>query len=158
MSYDTEGRYFTIEVMIKESPGHTLDDFWNIIEEWLPECRPDFCTCGLISMGGSSGTEEQCWKSLGFHESIAQVQTDDLKLVVDYINQCPSPPSAVWQAMKRLKKEAYWNEEYDEWVASLPEEEEEISHLEHYQVCNCLADAYICCREVCSTCKGEEDE
>lgn len=33
------------------------------------------------------------------------VNEEDIKIVVSYINQCPSPPSVVWQAMKRLHEE-----------------------------------------------------
>lgn len=32
------------------------------------------------------------------------------------------------------------------------------SHIKHYQHCNCLADSWVCCRQECSVCKGEEEE
>lgn len=174
MSYDTEGRYFTTEIMIKESPGHTLDDLWNLIEEWLPECSEDECTCGMVHMGGCSGTEEQCWKHLGQHESLALVKSADLKLA---LHRLAADEGMDDEAYERLRKEAYWYEDYDTWVASLPDDDEEkefeldpevapyfsdeplpspvLSHLEHYQTCNCLSDSGTCCRENCSTCKGD---
>lgn len=121
-----EPEYTAISFMFRNSPGKNVDTVMELLDDWLPCDHGDDNqedTCYLESMGGCSGTDEQCWKSLGFHESIAQVNTDDLKKALLALQELDDFRGADWY--ERLRKEAYWYDEYDEWVASLPDDEEE---------------------------------
>lgn len=103
-------KYTAVSMMFLNTPEHNFDTLFDLIEDWLPPCSDEECTCGLVSMGGCSGTEEQCWKHLGIHESIAEVKTSDLKTVLALFNVAENLDLTEEEigAIERLRKEAYW--------------------------------------------------
>jgi hypothetical protein len=87
-----------------------------------PDSEESTCTCGLESMGGSSGTLDQCYRNQGIADDlVGPVNKEDLMTILRYINESPSPPSAVWQAYKKLWKECTW---WDDFIDKLKEEED----------------------------------
>lgn len=137
---EEEPRYSAISFAFRNTPDHNVDIVMELLDDWLPcdhgEEDPD---CYLMSMGGCTGTEEQVWKYLGTHKSVCEVKTDDLKLILRaaFPEVFPvdddahwedgadwSTPTSLRQAYERLRKEAYWHDEFEEWLADLPDEEE----------------------------------
>lgn len=112
-------KYTSINFMFKNTPHHNVDTVMDMLIDWLPQCNGKTddegnvlapCTCGMESLGGCSGSEEQCWKNQGIHKSISQVDTDDLKKILNLVP---------WQirgdkAYKRLYDEAYWWDKQEE--------------------------------------------
>ena len=57
----------------------------------------------------------------------ALVNTDDLKLILETVNRSNSwyeENDVVKEAFIRLHKEAYWHDSFQEWLDSLPDEDE----------------------------------
>lgn len=117
-----EERYCSVSLMFKTTPDHNWDTLFDLVENWLPPCSDEVCTCGLLSFGGTEGNEEQCWKNQGIHKSIAEVKTDDLKVALFWFNEHGFPNKEAADAYERLYKEAYWWDELDE---QFPDDEEE---------------------------------
>lgn len=122
-----EFKYVAASLMFRQTPEHNFDTFMDLIDDWLPECdgflEDGHCSCGQVSLGGCAGSEEQCWKHLGIHESIAEVKTEDLKLAVDYLT-CNRYNLTEYEldALERLRREAYW---WDEISSYESEEDDE---------------------------------
>lgn len=152
-----EEKFEVINITIK-APVDGESWFDRIMDFITADCQggdEGGCTCGLETMGGMTGTLEQCFDHERLTEKWAfDVEAADLKLALDRLSADTGMNDEVYD---RLRKAAYWHDDFNEWLANIPDEDEE-THLEHYTYCNCLADAFICCKEVCSTCKGEEDE
>lgn len=123
-----EDRYESLELIIKaRDDGQSwFDVIIDMITENCegdPESEENTCTCGLESAGGSSGTLDQCYRHVGIAEDlVGPIDKDDLMTLLNYINQCPSPPSIVWQAYKKLLNECTW---WDDIQSDLAEEEDE---------------------------------
>lgn len=90
------------------------------------------CTCGMESMGGTSGTLDQIYESKRINENWTTIKTEDLKLILRTVfpvvwetskGQRTSPPE-VRESYERLRKGAYWYQEFDEWLAANPNDEE----------------------------------
>lgn len=169
----SEDRYEHIDILIKTpAEGDAwFDRLFDFITSFCTDDPEEECRCGMESMGGSAGTLDQCYDHMRITEKWANdVQTDDLKLILFWINEHGFPTAEVEEAYNRLHKAAYWHDDFNEWVANIPDDEEEefeldpefepyfsneplpspiLSHLEHYQTCNCLADSATCCREGC---------
>lgn len=158
-----EEKFEVINITIK-APVDGESWFDRVMDFITADCQggdEGGCTCGLETMGGMTGTLEQCFEHERLTEKWAfDVEAADLKMILDLVNPEALQFDLVKQAHERLRKAAYWHDDFNEWIANIPDddEEEEETHLEHYRYCNCLADSGTCCREVCSTCKGEEDE
>ena len=118
----SEDRYESLELIIKaREDGQTWFDI--IMEIVSGDCNGEECTCGLESAGGSSGTLDQCFRHLGIADDlVGPVEKEDLMTILSYINECPSPPSTVWQAYKKLLKECTW---WDDVQASLENDNDE---------------------------------
>lgn len=166
-----EDRYEHIDILIK---APTEGDSWfdRIFDLVTSFCSDEGeCTCGMESMGGSSGTLDQCYDHMRISEKWVQdVRTDDLKLILFWMNEFGFPTAEVAEAYERLHKEAYWHDDFEERYSNLPDDEDEefeldpevapyfsdtpirdtvLSHLQHYQHCNCLADSGECCQPGC---------
>jgi hypothetical protein len=129
----TEDRYEHLEILIKSPDG---DESWfdrisELIESY---CEPigeadedgnyEGCTCGMESMGGGSGTLDQCYDRMRVTEKWANdVQADDLKKALEYLDTLDDFRGA--EFYERLRKAAYWHDDFNEWLANLPDEEEE---------------------------------
>lgn len=137
-----EDRYEHIDILIK-TPVEGDSWFDRIFDLVTSECQGtpyneetdedgDPCTCGMESMGGSSGTLDQCYEHMRITEKWAQdVLTDDLKLILEAFDHAPwidgfgtSEMNRVQEAYERLRKAAYWHDDFNEWVANLPDEED----------------------------------
>jgi hypothetical protein len=152
-----EEKFEVINITVK-APVDGESWFDRIMDFITADCQggdEGGCTCGLETMGGMTGTLEQCYEHERLTENWAfDVQAEDLKIALAFTDD----EFKDTVQYERLRKAAYWHDDFNEWLANIPEEEEEETHLEHYTYCNCLADSATCCREICSTCKGEEDE
>lgn len=118
-----EPLYEGIEIVVRTPDG---DETWyDRIHDLITatcdgESSADECPCGMQSMGGMTGTLERVYDWQRITENWATVKTADLKLILDAVK----PEAPYREAYERLRKEAYWHDEVNEWLASLPEDEE----------------------------------
>jgi hypothetical protein len=150
-----EDRYEHIDILIKSPAGEEswFDRLFDFITSFCSD--EGECTCGMESMGGSGGTLDQCYEHMRITEKWAQdVLADDLKLALHRLSADTGMDD---EAYDRLRKAAYWHDDFNERYSNLEDDEEEETHLEHYSYCNCLADSAECCREGC-WCKNVELE
>lgn len=118
--------YAAMSLMFKTSDTHNMDTLFDLIEEWLPECAGDGeCTCGMVSMGGTQGSEDACWKHLGTHDSIAWVDPADLKKILNLVANAVVLENEEIEAYDRLYKEAVWYDEFETWLENIPDDEDD---------------------------------
>ncbi len=121
-----EERYESIEMIIKaRKDGKEWHDIiFDLITaecEGDPESEENTCTCGLESMGGSSGTLDQCYRHIGIADDlVGPVNKDDLMLVLSHLD-LKHLTEEVKEAAKRLSNECTW---WDDIKASYEDEEE----------------------------------
>ncbi len=125
-----EERYESIEMIIKaRKDGKEWHDIiFDLVTaecEGDPESEENTCTCGLESMGGSSGTLDQCYRHIGIADDlVGPVNKEDLLKVLRspaMILACSSDPE-LQEAATRLMKECTW---WDDVKASYEDEEDE---------------------------------
>lgn len=177
-----EERFEAIHLIIKAPKTDKENDSWfdrifDLVTSYCTSEEADECECGMESMGGSGGTLEQCYDYERLTEKWAMdVEANDLKVALSIFDSPENDWFKETPQYERLRKAAYWHDDFNEWVANLPDDEEleeleeadfildpevapyfsdeplsspMLSHLEHYQTCNCLADSGTCCREGC---------
>lgn len=131
-----EDRYEHIDILVKlPAEGDSwfdrlhdlLTENCDSVEDENGDWSP--CSCGMESMGGSSGTLDQCYDYMRISEKWAQdVLTDDLKLLLFWANENGFPTTEVAEAYERLHKAAYWHDDFNEWLDNIPDEDEEETH------------------------------
>lgn len=136
-----EEKYESIELTIKARSTEEGESWFDVIHDFLTaNCTETFdengdingCTCGLQSMGGFTGTLDQCYEHQRLSENWATVKSADLKMIllkVAYMGLNDEER----EAFNRLKEEAYWHDNFQEWLDNLPDEEEE--------ECECIGEA-----------------
>lgn len=126
MTEFNEDRYEAIEMLIKSRSGEP--SWFDIIFDYISQdCQGSeeegSCTCGMESMGSTSGTIDQCWKYLGIDDDKVTVMKADLQKVLNFVTLTGrSQPIHVREAAERLSKEITW---WDDILDSLPEDEEQ---------------------------------
>lgn len=130
---ENEDRYETINIIIRSRSNEEGESWFDVIHDFIAEsCEPILdengdqydCTCGLISGGGFTGTLEGCYDHQRISEKWATVEAADLKkilLKVSYMGLNDEER----EAFDRLKEEAYWHDNFQAWLDSIPDEEEE---------------------------------
>lgn len=122
---ENEERYEHIDILIKAPEG---DDSWfdrisELIESY---CSEGECTCGLESMGGGAGTLDQCYDRMRLSEEWADsVKAADLKFFLGLISSHFMLNEEEDEVFQRLYKAAYWHDEFNEWLESINEDEED---------------------------------
>lgn len=133
-----EPRYESLEIIVKERADG--ESWFDIISEVISkDCEGSDetdCTCGLESMGGCSGTLDQCYRSHGIADDlVGPVNKADLLLVLDYLLLTQyHNDDATYEAAKRLRNECTWWDETkamwladdDEGLITMNRDEEEI--------------------------------
>lgn len=127
----SEDRYEAVEMILKvRKDGISwFDFFFDLITE---ECEGDpesddasTCTCGMETMGGSSGTLDQCYRSQGIANDlvVGPINKADLEKVLDFVKACGrTVPKTVADIATKLRKECTW---WDDVKDSFDDEEEE---------------------------------
>jgi len=121
-----EDRYEAIQLIVK---SRTDGKPWvDIISDLLMgDCQgseTEPYSCGTESMGGTTGTLDQCYQFQGIADDVVEVKKDDVLLVLSqlatsgYENALPG----LQEAITRLHHECTW---WEEWLASLPDDEKE---------------------------------
>lgn len=126
---ENEDRYEHIDILVKKpAEGDSwFDRIFDLISETCDSVEDENgewseCSCGMQSMGGSEGTLDQCYEHMRLTETWAQdVRAEDLKILLDFADD--SFKDTV--QYERLRKAAYWHDDFNEWVANLPDDEEE---------------------------------
>lgn len=130
---DNEDRYETVDFIVKARTDGTtwFDVIFDLITancEGDPESEENTCTCGLESMGGSSGTLDQCYRHIGIADDlVGPVNKDDLLLILNTLNpnELNHSPEVI-EAYKRLYKECtWWDETLERWANEEEEDGEE---------------------------------
>lgn len=126
-----EDRYEALDMIIKvRSDGQSWFDIIHdmITEECEgdPESEENTCTCGMESMGGTTGTLDQCYRHLGIADDIVgPVSKVDLLRVLSGFEPVVPEDQAAYD---RLYKEAtWWDETLTRWAEESDEESDEIS-------------------------------
>ena len=137
---ENEDRYETFEFIIKERSSEDGESWFDKVHDFLvADCEPVLdengeqvdCTCGMISGGGFAGTLDGCYDHNRVSEKWATVQTDDLKKILLKIEDLIIGPrygdlsEEDIEAYNRLKEEAYWHDNFQEWLDNLPDDEED---------------------------------
>lgn len=121
-----EDRYEALELIVKcrEDGESWFDIIQELISKDCQGSEDDPCTCGLESLGGCSGTLDECYRWTGTADDLVdRVRKVDLLLVLDYLRLTQYDLNdAVSEAAERLLKECTW---WDDFKASWDEEEEE---------------------------------
>ena len=136
----SEERYETIHLIIRSRSTEEGESWFDVISDFISgDCEAILdesgeqidCTCGLLTMGGSGGTLEQCYDHDRTSEKWADsVEAEDLKMIlkkVAYMGLNDEERAA----FDRLKDSAYWHENFQAWLDSIPDEEE----------CECIGEA-----------------
>lgn len=116
-----DDRYESIELIVKARLDG--ESWFDIISELISsdcEGTDDIpCSCGLESMGGSQGTLEQCYDHLRISETWTTVKTQDVKKILNAVSKNIRTVHLTEDelyAIQRVRKEAYWHDEFDEWL------------------------------------------
>lgn len=124
-----EDRYESLDMIIKvrEDGVSWFDMIHDLITEHCqgdPESEENTCTCGLESMGGSTGTLDQCYRHQGIADDlVGPVNKEDLLLVLDFFARSSHLKTlGEYEAAKRLRNECTW---WEDTQARWAEEEDE---------------------------------
>lgn len=124
-----EDRYEAISLIVKVRDDG--ENWFDIIADLISEnCEgePDDdtkpCTCGLESMGGCTGTLDQCFRHHGIADDlVGPVNKEDLLLILDFFARSSHLKTLdEYEAAKRLRKECTW---WDDTLAEIGEYGEE---------------------------------
>lgn len=128
-----ESRYETIDIIVRapEEGDSWFDRLFDLITKDCVERPEDAdddweCPCGLVSMGGSGGTLDQCYDHQRISEKWAfDVEAADLKFFLSLVTSHFALNEEEDEIYQRLHKAAYWHDDFNEWVNSLPDDEDE---------------------------------
>jgi len=129
-----EPKYEVINILVKlPAEGDSwYDRIFDLITstceevDWDNVAEDYECPCGMQSMGGYVGTLDGCYDHERLSEKWAfDVEAQDLKDVLAIIDTLPHVANILGETYTRLHKAAYWHEEFQAWVDSLDDEEED---------------------------------
>lgn len=124
-----ENRYETLDMILKcRTDGQS---WFDIISDLITEsCEGDpevegSCTCGLESMGGSSGTLDQCYRHCGIADDlVGPVNKADLLRVLENFITEDEEDQKIYD---RLYNECtWWDETLERWAEEEDEEDNEL--------------------------------
>jgi hypothetical protein len=120
-----ENRYEALDIIVKvREDGQS---WFDIISDLISEnCNdPEICTCGLETMGGTTGTLDQCYRHQGIADDlVGPVGKEDLLKILRspaIVTACSTDPELNEVAV-RLMKECTW---WDDIQASIDEDTDE---------------------------------
>lgn len=77
-------------------------------------------------MSGGGGTLDQCYDSMRLTEKWAfDVEAADLKFFLNLVASHFALNEEEDEIFQRLHKAAFWHDDFNEWLANLPDDEEE---------------------------------
>jgi hypothetical protein len=127
-----EDRYETLDMIVKVRPDG--QSWFDVISDLITEnCEGDpevegSCTCGLESMGGSSGTLDQCYRRQGIADDlVGPVDKTDLLRVLRapaIITACSYDPELLEVCSRLMKECTWWDETLERWAEEEEEEED----------------------------------
>lgn len=130
---ESEDRYESLDMILKaRSDGVS---WFDVISDLITDsCEGDpnvegSCTCGLESMGGSSGTLDQCYRHQGIADDlVGPVSKEDLIKVLRapaIVAACSSDPELLEAASRLMKECTWWDETLERWAEEEDGEEAE---------------------------------
>lgn len=129
MSHDPQDKYESIQMILKSRLDRKpwFDILFDYITENCegdPDSEENTCTCGLESMGGSSGTLQQCFDH---QTSVGQgLQPINLARAIVALNERRYGDDSTSKAIEWAQHEIEFEEGWVEFEESWDEEEESV--------------------------------